>query len=53
MTQEREHHKFIIRTANGQLNLLAGDIVDRIRDRFSREAIYASCETCVHIEEAV
>jgi hypothetical protein len=50
MTDERLHHRFIIRTVNGELNLLAGDIVGRIRERFAREDIYASCLTCRHMQ---
>lgn len=39
-------NKFTIRHANGELNLLSGEIVKVIRARFAREDIYASCLTC-------
>lgn len=51
MVTERRKSKFIIRTANGELNLLVGAFVGIIRDRFAREDIYASCLTCRHMQD--
>lgn len=50
MVMERKRHSFIIRTANGELQLLTGEFVRIIRERFAREDIYASCLTCRNMD---
>jgi len=52
MTVERRTYSFTIRHANGELNLLVGEFVKIMRERFAREDIYASCLTCIHVADA-
>lgn len=50
MTNLRER-KLIIRHANGSLNLIAGDITKGLGERFEREDVYASCFTCLNMQD--
>jgi len=50
MIDKIRDNKLIIRTANGALNLLSGEIVKVLKDKFEREDFYASCYTCSHSE---
>lgn len=44
--------RLTIRTANGEMHLLTGEIYQVLADKFKRTDVYQSCITCVHFDPA-